>query len=53
MAKWLLMHVPTFSSALPLVDAGITLLGEAGFGDRAGFAYPALLNKRHPHHLDR
>jgi hypothetical protein len=43
-AKWLLMHGPTFPSVIPIVDGGIAALVRAGFGGRAGFAYAALLN---------
>ncbi len=43
-AHWLLMHGPTFTSVLPVIDTGIRLLKEAGFGEDAGLAYAALLN---------
>lgn len=43
-AKWLLMHGPTFPSIVPVIDAGVATLQRAGFGDRTGFAYGALLN---------
>ncbi len=43
-AHWLLMHGPTFPSVLPIIEGGIGALQRAGFGDRAGFAYSALLN---------
>lgn len=43
-AKWLLMHGPTFPSALPILDTGIRALQLGGFDNRAGFAYSALLN---------
>ncbi|MFV2019273.1 TetR/AcrR family transcriptional regulator [Micromonospora sp. LOL_023] len=43
-AKWLLMHGPTFPSVVPIIDAGVRVLHRAGFGDRAGLAYAALLN---------
>ncbi|WP_019030320.1 TetR/AcrR family transcriptional regulator [Salinispora arenicola] len=43
-AKWLLMHGPTIPSVIPVVDTGISVLQHAGFGDRAGLAYAALLN---------
>ncbi|MCN0177825.1 TetR/AcrR family transcriptional regulator [Salinispora arenicola] len=44
-AKWLLMHgPPTIPSVIPVVDTGISVLQHAGFGDRAGLAYAALLN---------
>ncbi|WP_422771422.1 TetR/AcrR family transcriptional regulator [Plantactinospora sp. WMMC1484] len=43
-AKWVLMHGPTFPSVLPIVDTGVQVLLRAGFGDQAGFAYAALLN---------
>jgi len=43
-AKWLLMHGPTFPSVVPIVEAGMSALVRGGFGDRAGIAYAALLN---------
>ena len=43
-AKWLLMHGPTFPAALPIVDTGIAALIRGGFGDHASLAYAALLN---------
>ncbi|RLP67760.1 XRE family transcriptional regulator [Mycetocola reblochoni] len=43
-AKWLLMHGPTFPAALPILDRGIAALLRAGFGDQAGLAYATLLN---------
>jgi len=43
-AKWLLMHGPTFPSVLPIIDTGVTALRRAGFGEQAEFAYAALLN---------
>jgi AcrR family transcriptional regulator len=43
-AKWLLMHGPTVSPVLPLIDDGMTTLARAGFGEAAGFAYGVLLN---------
>jgi AcrR family transcriptional regulator len=43
-AKWALLHGPTFPSMVPVVDAGIAKLREAGFADRSAFAYSALLN---------
>ncbi|WP_194410036.1 TetR/AcrR family transcriptional regulator [Microbacterium cremeum] len=43
-AKWLLLHGPTFPSVLPIIDTGIGVLQDAGFGDRAAFSYAALLN---------
>jgi AcrR family transcriptional regulator len=43
-AKWLLMHGPTFPAVVPIVDTGIGLLLNAGFGNGAGFSYALLLN---------
>jgi AcrR family transcriptional regulator len=43
-AKWLLMHGPTIPAVLPVLDAGTSILHEAGFGEHAEFAYALLLN---------
>lgn len=43
-AKWMLMHGPTLPAVLPVLEAGMAKLQDAGFGDRAAFAYAALLN---------
>ncbi|ALJ19784.1 TetR/AcrR family transcriptional regulator [Microbacterium sp. No. 7] len=43
-AKWMLMHGPTLPAVLPVLEAGMSRLGDAGFGERAAFAYAALLN---------
>lgn len=43
-ANWVLMHGPTFAGLLPVMDAGVASLKRAGFGDRAGLAYAAILN---------
>jgi AcrR family transcriptional regulator len=43
-AKWMLMHGPTLPAALPVLEAGMTVLHRAGFAGRADFAYAALLN---------
>lgn len=43
-AKWMLMHGPTIPAALPVLEAGMTALHRAGFGERASFAYAVLLN---------
>lgn len=43
-AKWLLLHGPSFPSVIPIIDAGIASLVRAGFGKRAGLGYAALLN---------
>lgn len=43
-AKWLVLHAPTFPAILGMIDDGIAVLQRAGFGERAGFAYAALLN---------
>lgn len=43
-AKWMLMHGPTLPAVLPVLEAGMSILHRAGFGDRADFAYAVLLN---------
>lgn len=43
-AKWLLMHGPVFPSVVPVLDTGMAVLQDAGFGDRTGIAYSLLLN---------
>ncbi|MDF2047709.1 hypothetical protein P2P98_16220 [Microbacterium sp. Kw_RZR3] len=43
-AKWMLMHGPTVTAALPILEAGIAVLRESGFGARTSFAYAALFN---------
>lgn len=43
-AKWMLMHGPTLPAALPVLEAGMTVLRRAGFGSRADLAYALLLN---------
>ncbi|MFD6138664.1 TetR/AcrR family transcriptional regulator [Promicromonospora sp. NPDC060271] len=43
-AKWLLMHGPAFPAIIPVIDAGVAALQRAGFGERTGVAYAALLN---------
>lgn len=43
-AKWLLMHGPTFPSIVPVIDAGMATLQRAGFGEQTGLAYATLLN---------
>ncbi len=43
-AKWLLMHGPSFPAAAPIADAGIAVLQRGGFGDRTPLAYATLLN---------
>ncbi|MGO2749894.1 MAG: TetR/AcrR family transcriptional regulator [Pseudoclavibacter sp.] len=43
-AKWVLLHGPTFPSLIPIIDRGTSLLAGAGFGSRTGFAYANLLN---------
>lgn len=43
-AKWLLMHGPTFPSVLPIIETGVAALRHAGFADQAELAYAALLN---------
>ena len=43
-AKWMLMHGPTLPPALPVLEAGLSVLDRAGFGERAPIAYAVLLN---------
>lgn len=43
-AKWMMMHGPTLPGVLPILDAGMTKLSEAGFADRTAYAYAVLLN---------
>ncbi|MBM7417008.1 MULTISPECIES: TetR/AcrR family transcriptional regulator [Nocardiaceae] len=43
-AKWMLMHGPTLPAAMPVLEAGMTVLHRAGFAGRADFACAALLN---------
>lgn len=43
-AKWLLMHGPSFEGVIPLVESGIATLQRAGFGDRTAYAYSIMLN---------
>ncbi|MDF2507756.1 MAG: putative TetR family transcriptional regulator [Microbacterium sp.] len=43
-AKWMLMHGPTLPAALPIVEAGLSVLHRDGFGERADVAYAILLN---------
>lgn len=43
-AKWMLMHGPTLPAALPVLEAGMTVLNRAGFGSRADISYALLLN---------
>lgn len=43
-AMWLMMHGPTFEHLTPIIDDGIAALRRAGFGDRTGLAYSAVLN---------
>lgn len=43
-AKWMLMHGPALPAALPILEAGMAKLQDAGFGDRVSYAYAALLN---------
>lgn len=43
-AKWILMHGPTIPAVIPILEAGMTSLRRAGFGERTVFAYAALLN---------
>lgn len=43
-AMWLMMHGPTFEHLAPTIDDGIAALQRAGFGERTGLAYAAILN---------
>jgi AcrR family transcriptional regulator len=43
-AMWLMMHGPTFEHLTPIIDDGIAALKRAGFGERTGLAYAAILN---------
>ncbi|RFS45597.1 TetR/AcrR family transcriptional regulator [Micromonospora craniellae] len=43
-AKWTLMHGPTVSAMLPIIEAGIATLDQCGFGERSNLAYAVLLN---------
>lgn len=43
-AMWLMMHGPTFEHLVPTIDDGIAALERAGFGERTGMAYAAILN---------
>jgi AcrR family transcriptional regulator len=43
-AQWLLMHGPAFPSLAPVVDTGVAVLQQAGFGERTADAYVVLLN---------
>lgn len=43
-AKWMLMHGPTLPGVLPVLEAGMVKLTDAGFGERATFAYALMLN---------
>lgn len=43
-ARWLLLHGPVFASMVPVVDAGVASLDEAGFGKGAARAYASLFN---------
>lgn len=43
-AKWMLMHGPTVPVVMPILEAGMSALHRAGFGERSAFAYAALFN---------
>lgn len=43
-ATWLLMHGPALPPLVPVIDTGIRLLQQAGFGTRSTLAYATLLN---------
>jgi len=43
-AKWMMMHGPTIPSASTILERGMTLLSDAGFGRRTPAAYAILLN---------
>lgn len=44
LAKWMIMHGPLFSGALPVIDAAIEKLREAGFGHDAALVYSTIFN---------
>ncbi|MEB4614921.1 TetR/AcrR family transcriptional regulator [Leucobacter sp. M11] len=43
-AKWVLLHGPSFPSILPMIDAGVATLQQAGFADMTGLAFATLFN---------
>lgn len=43
-AKWMLLHGPAISPAMPIIETGMKRLRRAGFADRTTYAYSALLN---------
>ncbi|ADD42940.1 TetR/AcrR family transcriptional regulator [Stackebrandtia nassauensis] len=43
-AMWLMMHGPAFEHLIPIIDDGIAALERAGFAERTGLAYTAILN---------
>lgn len=43
-AKWLLMHGPSFVGVVSLIETGISTLERAGFGDDTAYAYSVMLN---------
>lgn len=44
LAKWMIMHGPLFADALPILDAAITKLREAGFGEHTALVYSTIFN---------
>ncbi|WP_159573742.1 TetR/AcrR family transcriptional regulator [Curtobacterium sp. 18060] len=43
-AKWILMHGPVIATAQPVLEAGLRVLANGGFGDRVNAALAVLLN---------
>lgn len=43
-AKWLMMHGPTFEAATEYVDVGVAVLRRGGFGELTGVAYALVFN---------
>ncbi len=43
-AKWLIMHGPTFAGVVSIIEVGMSSLQHAGFGEHTGFAYSLMLN---------
>lgn len=43
-AKWLLMHGPSFPGIAPVIDGGTSVLLRAGFGERTPLVYAAIVN---------
>ncbi|MEU5870902.1 TetR/AcrR family transcriptional regulator [Glycomyces sp. NPDC047369] len=43
-AMWVLMHGPTFEHLVPIMNDGVAAMAKAGFGERTGLAYSAVVN---------